>query len=100
MLERGHFGQTRHVAGRLFRQVEGIWTDVRHTDSLTVVAVEPFSEAYFALFQALPELEPYVTEFEQMVVTGATVSIRIVDGGKTTFAGDELARLVRDFRHR
>jgi Ca-activated chloride channel family protein len=100
ILERGHFGQTRHVAGRLFHEIEGVWTDARHADSLRTVAVEPFSEAYFALLRALPELEPYATAFEQVVVTGARASVRIADGGATAFATGELARLVRDFRHR
>ncbi len=100
ILRRGHFGQTRHVAGRLFTVQDGIWTDLAHSDSVRTVAVAPYGEAYFALLRALPELEPYFSALEQVVVHGRQVSIRVVDGGEDTITDAELARLVRDFRER
>ncbi len=97
---RGHIGQQRHVAGRLFAQQEGVWTDLMHADSVRTVAIAPYSEAYFALLGMAPELEPYFREFEEMLIAGEQVSIRIADDGAETMSTRELERLVRDFRAR
>src|SRR5256886_6744284 len=47
---------SRRVGGRLFVRRDSVWTDVAHSDSLPVVRVAAFSDAYFALLRALPEL--------------------------------------------
>jgi Ca-activated chloride channel family protein len=99
-IARGHIGQQRHVAGRLFAQQEGVWTDVMHADSARTVAIAPYSEAYFALLGMAPELEPYFQEFEEVLVAGERVSIRIADGGAETMSTRGLERLVREFRAR
>jgi Ca-activated chloride channel family protein len=96
----GHMGQARHVAGRLFRAIDEVWTDLGHADSVRVVRVASFSEAYFAVLKALPELEPYVTQLGTVVVAGERLSIRIGDGGATTVSESGLRRLVHEFRGR
>ncbi len=100
LLARGHMPQSRHVAGRLFIEQDGVWTDLRHADSLRTVTIEPYSQAYFQLLRLAPELKPYLSEFEQVLVAGAQASIRIADGGVQRMASDGLARLVREFRGR
>ncbi len=100
MLRIGHMGQTRHVAGRLFKEVDGIWTDLMHADSVQTVRVELYSDAYFAVLKALPELGPYVTEFGAVVVAGERVSVRFGDAGTATVSGSGLRRLVQEFRGR
>lgn len=96
MLKAGHMGQAQHVAGRLFVEKEGIWTDLRHADSLRVVTIAPFSPAYFALLRALPELVPVVERFARVQVAGRAVTIRFDAGGLTSEAG--VAALVARFR--
>ncbi|UCF40212.1 MAG: VWA domain-containing protein [Gemmatimonadota bacterium] len=97
---RGHMGQARHVAGRLFAERDGVWTDLKHADSVRTVEIAPYGEAYFALLRLAPELEPYFREFGQVLIAGDRVSIRVADGGLETMSTPELARLVRDFRAR
>jgi Ca-activated chloride channel family protein len=96
MLKVGHMGQAQHVAGRLFVEQDGIWTDLRHADSLRVVTVTPFSPAYFALLRALPELKPIVQRFDRVQVAGRAVTIRFDAGGLTREA--DVAALVARFR--
>jgi len=91
-------GQARHVAGRLFTEIDGVWTDLHHGDSTRTVSVRPFSEAYFAVLQVLPELREYASEFSQVLVTGERVSVRIADDGADRISDSDLARLVREFR--
>jgi hypothetical protein len=96
MLKIAHVGQAQHVAGRLFVERAGIWTDLRHADSLAVVTIAPFSPAYFEVLRQLPELKPVVQRFERVVVAGRTVSIRFDAGGRTSVTG--VAELVARFR--
>ena len=89
---------SRHVAGRLFRLGDGVWTDVAHSDTARVVEIDPYSQAYFDVLRRLPELEPYFGAFEKVVVAGQKVSIRVVEGGVERMSDYSLRRLVREFR--
>ncbi len=89
---------TQRVGARLFVQRDGTWTDLRHSDSLRIVTVAPFSDAYFALLRALPELVQAAALEPSVLVAGRGLSVKIEAGGKTTWAAGELARVVRDFR--
>ena len=91
---------TRLIAGRAFRLVSGVWTDTAHTAQSRTVAVEPFSDASFKLLEKLPELTPYLSAFDAVIVRGRDVSIRVAPGGRSTLAAGELDTLVRDFRPR
>jgi len=57
-----------------------------------------YSDAYFALLRALPELVQPATLEPAVLVAGRRVSIKIEAGGKTEWASGELAKLVSDFR--
>ena len=64
-------------------------------DGLTVAA---FSDAYFAVMQALPELVKPAALEPTVLVAGRRVSIKIGAQGKSILSEDELDALVRDFR--
>ncbi len=100
LLLRGRAGinPTRRIDGRLFILRRDVWTDLRHVDSLPVTTVAPFSDAYFALLRALPELTRAVALTPRVLVAGRRVSIEIAAGGKTAWRPGELETLVRDFR--
>jgi len=88
----------RRVGGRVFLWRDSTWTDSAHGDSLQVVSVAAFSDAYFALLHALPELVKPATLEPAVLVAGRRVSIKIEAGGKTAWAPGELAKVVKDFR--
>ncbi len=90
----------RHVAGRLFMDVDGLWTDMAHHDSLEVVEIEQFSEAYFKVLERLPELENYVKEFGEVLVAGDAMSIKIADSGEERLSPLRIGQLMRGFRGR
>jgi Ca-activated chloride channel family protein len=90
--------RTQRVGGRVFAWRDSTWTDIGHGDSLRVVTVAAFSDAYFALLRALPELRAAATLEPAVLVAGRRVSFKIAAGGKTTWSDGELAALVRDFR--
>ena len=100
LVDRLHGPNTRHVAGRLFIEKDSIWTDLRHSDSLEVIEIEPFSEAYFELLGRAPELRAYFSAFRQVLVAGDKVSIQVSSGGAEHLSPLKLSRLVTDFRGR
>ncbi len=89
------------VAGRSFtRQSDGSWKDAGLQSGAKTVRIDPFSDAYFALLRALPELQPYWTAFDHVVVMGRNVAIELTAGGSTRLSDAELAGVVQQFRAR
>ena len=88
----------QRVGARVFERRDGVWTDLRHGDSLRVVTVAPFSDAYFALLRALPELVQPAALEPAVLVAGARVSVKIQEGGKSAWGIGELEGIVRAFR--
>jgi Ca-activated chloride channel family protein len=88
----------RRVGGRLFVRSDSVWTDASHRDSLKVVAVAPYSDAYFALVRALPEIAKYLAVGDQVVVAGRRASVKITGSGTSTWQPGHLEALVRAFR--
>ena len=95
---RSGINPTQRIGGRLFIMRDSTWTDLGHGDSLRVVSIAPYSEAYFALLKALPDLREAAALEPAVLVAGRRASIKIGEGGKTRWLPGELERLVRDFR--
>src|SRR6266436_6571147 len=95
---RSGINPTQRVGGRLFIMRDSTWTDLGHGDSLRVVTIAPYSDAYFALLKAVPDLREAAALEPAVLVAGRRASIKIETGGKTRWLPGELERLVRDFR--
>ncbi len=95
---RSGINPTQRVGGRLFIWRDSTWTDLGHGDSLRVVTVAPYSDAYFALLRAMPDLGQAAALEPAVLVAGRRASIKIEAGGKTAWRPGELEMLVRDFR--
>jgi Ca-activated chloride channel family protein len=98
LTEDGLTSATRSVAGRIFVRRRGVWTDATHRDSLHVTAVAAYSEAYFGLVRALPELAPWLGAGDDVLIAGRRISIRITPSGVTAWRRGEVERVVRAFR--
>jgi len=97
-LSRGSGRAVRRVGGRLFVQQGTVWTDAAHLASLRVYEVAPFSDAYFALVRALPELAPFMGIGDEVLVAGRSASFKVTVQGATTWRAGELEAAVRAFR--
>jgi len=95
---RSGINPTQRIGGRLFIMRDSTWTDLGHGDSLRVVSIAAYSDAYFALLKALPDLREAAALEPAVLVAGRRASIKIESGGKTRWNPGELERLVRDFR--
>jgi Ca-activated chloride channel homolog len=90
--------ETRRVGGRLFIQRQRVWTDVAQTDRITVTDVAAYSRAYFDLVRQLPEVAPYLSVGEEILIAGRQASVRIGPSGVEVWQPGQLAALVRKFR--
>jgi Ca-activated chloride channel homolog len=88
----------RRVAGRMFVQDGAVWTDAAHQATLRVVEVAPYSEAYFAMVRALPEIAPFLKVGDEVLVAGRRASIKVTRNGTATWRAGELEGVVRAFR--
>ena len=86
------------VGGRLFRSLDGVWTDVACETTRPVIRVRAFSAAYFAVLAALPELEPVLSGLSDVLVAGAEASVAVGDEGVEEISTSELRKLVSGFR--
>jgi Ca-activated chloride channel family protein len=88
----------RRAGGRLFVLTDSVWTDAGHRDSLRVVEVAPYSDAYFALVRALPEIAPCLVVGDQVLVAGRKASVKVGAAGVAAWQPGQLEALVRAFR--
>jgi Ca-activated chloride channel family protein len=88
----------RRLHGRLFVKIGDVWTDASHQDSLRVIEVAPFSDAYFQLVRALPELARYLSAGGDVLVAGRRASIKVTASGTTAWRAGQLDAVVRAFR--
>jgi Ca-activated chloride channel family protein len=90
--------KSKRVGGRLFVERDAVWTDAGHTGTVQVVDVAPFSPAWFALTRALPEIVPWLSAGESVLVAGKRVSIRVGTKGLQEWKPGQLEKVTRDFR--
>jgi Ca-activated chloride channel homolog len=90
----------RVVAGRVFELRDSVWTQTGIPDGIREVVVQLYSDAYFVLLAAAPELRPVVGALEPVVVAGERVAFRFGDEGRETLSPQEAARLTAEFRGR
>jgi hypothetical protein len=77
---------------------DSVWTDTRPlADSVRVIRVQPFSDAYFALTRRLPELAPLFALGERVRVHGRRVAIEVTAKGVTTLDTAALEAVARDW---
>jgi hypothetical protein len=63
-----------------------------------VTDIELYSTTYFALLRAMPELEQWLGELEEVTIAGEGVSIRFVPDAISPLDAQAIGRLVSEFR--
>jgi hypothetical protein len=74
------------VGARMFALRDSVWIGLGKANRISVTAVSASSPAYFGLVRMLPELTPYLSAREDVVVAGES------------WTPGEVAALVRNFR--
>ena len=83
----------RRAGNRVFRLDGGVWIDAALRDSHRRVKVEPYSAAYFALLDVLPELREAFATAERVIVAGKRVAIEVAPGGAARLSAAEISAI-------
>ena len=92
-------GQLKVAGARTFQvNKEGVWTDLKKQTASRTVKVKAYSEAYFALLRAVPELSEWFAVADKVRVQGRAVTIELADDGVSMLDAAALAALVTDWQ--
>ncbi len=83
----------RRAGHRTFIMRDGVWTDTRHREGLRTVRVKPYSEAWFAVLDALPELRGAPGVGQGVIVSGRSVAVVVTSDGMERLSRAQLDAL-------
>jgi|GEM_PF-256328 Ca-activated chloride channel family protein len=85
--------ETRRAGDRTFVMRDSVWTDTRYKPAagLRVVRVQAFSDAYFALARAVPDLRDVFAAGDRVLVAGRSVAVEVTPSGVATLADADVA---------
>ena len=85
----------RRVGARTFVLRDSVWTDASYVpsaSSVRTVRIKAYSQAYFDLMDALPELRPVFALGDRVVVKGRKVAIAVGPDGVENLAVNSVVR--------
>jgi hypothetical protein len=89
---------TRRTSTRQFTLRDSVWVDTRaEAPQARTLRVRPFSAAYFAAMERLPELREAFALGERVAVHGRAVTVILAADGEEALSGTALAALTRDW---
>ncbi len=83
--------------GRTFWRQDSVWVDSRWRDGMRIVRVKPYSTAYFALLDAVPELKFGFAVGDAVRVAGRAVAIEVAGDGVEKLSDAEVASVRSDW---
>jgi Ca-activated chloride channel family protein len=83
----------RRAGNHLFAKRGDRWADVSFKEGTRVVRIKPYSAAYFAVLDAIPELRAQFAVGERVLVSGAHVAIEVSPDGVSQLGDSELRTL-------
>ncbi len=88
----------RRAGSRMFVQRDSTWVDLRaEGTNARRLGVRPYSDAYFALMDAIPELRDAFALGDRVEVRGRAVTVVLVADGVQQLPRRELDAIVRDW---
>ena len=87
----------RRIGSRLFKLSGDTWIDVSRSDSTKTITIKPFSEAYFKLIDAIPELREVFSLGDKVVVVGRSMTIKLAESGSASISDDQLKDIQRSW---
>lgn len=85
----------QHAGDRTLMPHDGVWIDTWFHAGMRVVRVQPFSAAYFALIQAVPDVRSAFAIGEHVIVAGHTVAIEVTPEGVAQLSDSDVAAVQR-----
>jgi Ca-activated chloride channel family protein len=92
-LEKDRADAIRRAGNRIFAHRDGRWTDAGFKAGTKIVKIKPFSPAYFAVLDAIPDLRAAFAVGDRVLVSGTHVAIEVGPDGADTLGTAELHSL-------
>jgi Ca-activated chloride channel family protein len=89
--------KVRQAEGRTFWRRDSVWVDSRWHDGMRVVRIKPYSAAYFALLEAVPDLRPALAVGDAVRVAGRAVAIEVAGDGVEQLTDAQVASVRSDW---
>jgi Ca-activated chloride channel family protein len=89
-LEKKDASDTKRVGSRVFMLHDRIWVDAAKSDSARIVRVKPFSDGYFRLIDAIPDLRDIFALGDKIIVGMRGLAIEITESGAETISDSDL----------
>jgi Ca-activated chloride channel family protein len=83
-------GESRRVGSRVFLKHGDVWVDAAKSDSARTLRIKPFSDAYFKLVDAVPELRDIFALGDKVAVGTKTITIELTDDGAAAISDADL----------
>jgi len=87
--------RVRRLGNRTMVLRENVWTDASFRKDAPVLRVKAFSDAYFRLIDAMPELREAFAFSERLIIAGRSMAIELTPDGKEQLSDRDLS-LLRD----
>lgn len=91
--EKKQITQVQNISQRAFYQRKNTWIDGDVTESMPVIKIQKYSEAYFQLTRNFSDMNKYLSLSEDITFVWNKQAIQIGDEGKTTLTDQEIKDL-------
>jgi len=89
--------KVQQSGGHTFWRKDSVWVDSRWRDGMRTVKIKPYSDAYFKLLEAVPELRPALAVGDAVRVAGRAVAIEVAGDGVEKLTDAEVASVRSDW---
>ena len=86
----GNSVDVRRVGSKVFLKRGDAWVDAAKSDSARTVRIKPFSDAYFKLIDAVPDLRDIFALGDKVTVGTKAITLELADDGSTSISENDL----------
>ncbi len=91
--EKDRVDAMKRAGNHLFAHRNDRWTDINLKAGTKIVKIKPFSPAYFAVLDAIPDLRALFAVGDRVLVSGQQIAIEVSPDGAETLGNAELRSL-------
>jgi hypothetical protein len=92
-MEKDRADALERAGNRIFAHRNDRWTDISFKSGTKIVRIKPFSPAYFAVLDAIPDLRAAFAVGDKVLVSGMRIAIEVTPEGADTLGDAELRSL-------
>jgi Ca-activated chloride channel family protein len=82
--------EARRAGSKIFQKKGDTWIDAAKSDSARTVRIKPYSDAYFKLIDAVPDLRDVFSLGDKVTVGTKTITIELADDGLMSISDFDL----------